>query len=344
MTAPAAPDLNVEVEVQELEGGQVALLVRVPPEPVQAVREQVIAAASKRVNIPGFRKGKAPRHLLERFLDQEYVRQQLIEHLLPEAYDAALKQAEIRPLTDPELDDVELGEDHALTFKATITRRPEVTLGELTGLRATKHVTPVTDEQVEAELEKVRAARAKFAALPEEAVLEKGDLAIVDYEMFVEGEKREQGSATGYPLEVGNDELFPQLNDALPGAKVGESREFEVNYPESHADPDLAGKTASFNVTVQQARRRQLPELDEEFVKQVSDLTTVEELRARVQRTWWPSARAWRCRTSRTRCCGRWWRARTWTCRKPSCSARSSIASRRYPPNSSDVMMTCTNI
>lgn len=283
MSAPATPELNVEVETQELEGGQVALLVRVPPEPVLAARRQVVSAASRRVNIPGFRKGKAPRALLERYLDPEYLQKQLIEHLLPEAYDAAVKQSGVTPLTDPELDDVELADDNALTFKATITRRPEITLGDYQGLKATKYVSPVTDEQVQAELDKVRARAAHHADLPQGASLEVGDLAVVDYDMYLGDEKREQGSTTGYPLEVGADELFPQLNDALPGAALGETRDFEVTYPENHADPELAGKTATFKVTAKQARRRQLSELDDDFAKGVSDLATLDELRARVR-------------------------------------------------------------
>jgi len=283
VSAPATPELNVEVETQELEGGQVALLVRVPPEPVLAARRQVVSAASRRVNIPGFRKGKAPRALLERYLDPEYLQKQLIEHLLPEAYDAAVKQSGVTPLTDPELDDVELADDNALTFKATITRRPEITLGDYQGLKATKYVSPVTDEQVQAELDKVRARAAHHADLPQGASLEVGDLAVVDYDMYLGDEKREQGSTTGYPLEVGADELFPQLNDALPGAALGETRDFEVTYPENHADPELAGKTATFKVTAKQARRRQLSELDDDFAKGVSDLATLDELRARVR-------------------------------------------------------------
>jgi len=124
---------------------------------------------------------------------------------------------------------------------------------------------------------------AKYEALPEGEAVAKGDLVVVDYEMWVEGEKREQGGATGYPLEVGADELFPQLNDLLIGAQQGERREFEQTYPESHADAEVAGKTATFKVTVKVARRRQMPELDDAFAKQVSDLATLQELRDRVQ-------------------------------------------------------------
>lgn len=284
MTTPAKAALEVEVETKELEKGQVELAVRVPPEPVAAARARIVQAAARRANIPGFRKGKAPRALLERYLDQDYIQQQLIESLLEEGYEAAVARAELNTLGRPEVQDAEIGEDGSLTFRITVTRRPEITLGEYKGLKATRYLSPVTEAQVEAELERVRGRLAKYGDLPEGATIEKGDLVIVDYEMYLAGEKWEQGGATGYPLEVGADELFPQLNEALPGARPGEHREFEVTYPESHADKGLAGKTVTFQVTVQQARRRQLPELDDEFAKQVSDLSTLAELGDRVRR------------------------------------------------------------
>lgn len=283
MTTPAKPAVEVEVETTEREGGQVELSVRVAPEPVAAAKERIVQAASRRANVPGFRKGKAPRALLERHLDQDFIKQQVIESLVGEAYDAAVEKAELKTLGSPDVENAELAEDGALVFRVTVTRRPEITLGEYEGLKATRYVTPVTDAQVEAELERVRGRQARYAELPEGAVIEKGDLAVVDYEMEVDGEKREGGGATGYPLEVGADELFPQLNEALLGARPEEAREFEVTYPETHTDEELAGKTAVFKVTVQQARRRQLPELDDEFAKQVSDLSTMAELRERVR-------------------------------------------------------------
>jgi trigger factor len=284
VTTPAKPELEVEVESKELDGGQVELAVRVLPEFVQKARAQVVRVVSRGANIPGFRKGKAPKALLERFLDQDFVKEQIIESMLGDAYDAAVEKAELQVLSRPEIEDAEIGEDGALTFTVTVTRRPEITLGEYKGLKVTRYSTPVTEEQVQAELDRVRGRLAQYADLPEGDSLAKGDLAVVDYEMKVDGETREQGGATGYPLEVGADELFPQLNDALPGLKPGESRDFDVTYPESHTDTELAGKTATFTVTVQQARRRQLPPLDDEFAKKVSDLPTMEELRARVQR------------------------------------------------------------
>jgi trigger factor len=283
VSSPAKPELEVEVEVKELEGGQVELQVRVPPEPVTKVREQVLKAFARGANVPGFRKGKAPRAIIERMVDKDALKEQIVDTLMENAYDAAIEKAEIEPMDRAQLGEAELGEDGGMTFSATMTRRPGIELGEYKGLQATRRVTKVTDEQVEAELNRVRERRASFAELAEGGEIEKGDLVVVDYDMIVDGVKKEDSSAAGYPLEVGADQLFPEMNEALLGAKVTDTREFEVTYPEDHSDESVQGKTATFKATVKEARRRQLPELDDEFAKAVSDLETMEALRQRVR-------------------------------------------------------------
>jgi trigger factor len=283
VTSEAKPELEVEVETEELAGGQVQLRVTVPAEPVARIREDVLKTFSRRANIPGFRKGKVPRSLLERYVDQDALNQEIIETLVGDACEAAIAKAGVEAINRPRVTDAKLTDDGTLAFSATVTRRPKIELGEYKGLKVTRHVTPVTDAQVEAELERLRSRRAQFRELPADGVIEKGDLVVVDYEMLVDGEKREEASASGYPLEVGADELFPEMNDALPGVKVGDVREFQVGYPETHSDASLAGNTATFRVTAKEARRRQLPELDDEFAKQVSDLASLEELRARLR-------------------------------------------------------------
>ena len=283
MTSPAKQELDVQVEVEELEGGQAKLQVTVPAEPVAKVREEVLKTFSRRANIPGFRKGKVPRALLERYVDQDSLRERIIETLVSDAYDAAVEKAGVEPLNRPEIDDAELRDEGTVTFSATVTRRPKIELGEHKGLKVTRHITLVTDVQVDAEMERVRSRRAQFRELPADAAIEKGDLVVVDYEMFLDGEKREEASVAGYPLEIGTDQIFPEMNDALPGAKVGEIRDVQVSYPQDHSNAALAGKTAIFKVTVKEARRRQLPELSDEFAKQVSDLQTLDELRRRIR-------------------------------------------------------------
>ena len=271
------------MEVKPLQGGRVELAVKVLPGPVDRMRQQVLRGFARQAAIPGFRKGRAPLSVVERFVDQEALKREIIDGLLEDAYDAATEKAGVKPLDRARIAGAELGEDGALTFTATLTLRPEVTLGEYKGLSATRRLMRVTEEQVEAELERLRARRAQYQELPEGEGAQRGYLAIVDYEVFVEGQKREDRSASGYPLEVGADQLFPELNDALVGARVGETREFQVSYPADHSDQSLAGKTADIKVTLVAARRRQFPELDDAFARQVSSLETLEALRTRIR-------------------------------------------------------------
>lgn len=283
VSSSEARELEVEVETTPLEGGQVELTVRVPAEPVNKVREEALRAFSRRVSIPGFRRGKAPRAMVERHVDQLALKDQIIESLVGDAYGAALEKAGVKDLGQPRISEADITGEGVLSFKAVVTLQPEITLGEYKGLQATRHITPVTEEQVNSEVDRLRARQGRYAGLPEGAAIEKGDLAVVDYEMLVEGEKREEASAAGYPLEVGADQLFPELNEALVGARPGELRELDVTYPEAHSDKSLAGKTAHFRVTVAQARRRQLPEADDEFARQVSDLADMAALRERIR-------------------------------------------------------------
>jgi len=283
VSSSEARELEVEVETTPLEGGQVELTVRVPAEPVNKVREEALRAFSRRVSIPGFRRGKAPRAMVERHVDQLALKDQIIESLVGDAYGAALEKAGVKDLGQPRISEADITGEGVLSFKAVVTLQPEITLGEYKGLQATRNITPVTEEQVNSEVDRLRARQGRYAGLPEGAAIEKGDLAVVDYEMLVEGEKREEASAAGYPLEVGADQLFPELNEALVGARPGELREFDVTYPEAHSDKSLAGKTAHFRVTVAQARRRQLPEADDEFARQVSDLADMAALRERIR-------------------------------------------------------------
>jgi len=285
VTTPARPDLDVQFETSDLAGGDMELRVTVAAEKVGPIREEVVRGLVRRVNLPGFRKGKAPRALIERQLDQEAVKERIIGALLEDAYDEALERAGVKALGRARIADADIGEGGAFTFKATLTPRPAVTLGEYQGLRATRHVTPVSEGEVDAEIERLRSRFAKFSDLPRGAAIEKGDLVVVDYEGYVEGERYEEASASGYPLEVGVDELFPELNEGLLGAQPGDTREIAVAYGADHYDAGLAGKQVQFRVTVKEARRRQFPEVDAEFAKQVAGLDTAEALRARIRET-----------------------------------------------------------
>ena len=265
MSAPSGPQLEVEFETKELGGGEVELDVRVSPDHVNPIRERLISTFTRRLNLPGFRKGKAPRALVERQLDQERLKEEIVDDLLELAYEQALEKAGIKAVGRARLADAEISDDGEFTFKATVTRRPEITLGGYQGLQVTRRITRVTDAEVEAELGRLRSRYAKFVDLPADEVIEKGDLVLVDYEGSVEGERVEQASASGYPLEVGVDELFPELNQALLGARVGEEKEITTASAPEHFGPEHAGKPVVYQVKAASARRRQFPDLDDAF-------------------------------------------------------------------------------
>lgn len=254
MTTQDKTEVEVEVEVTPLEGGQVELSVRVPPEPVRKVREQVLGAFARRANIPGFRRGKAPRAVVERYVDQDVLKDQIIDSLVADAYEAAREKAAVKALDRARISDADLTGEGALTFKATLTLRPEITLGEYKGLQVTRHITAVTEVQVETELARIRSRHSQFTDLPAEAGIEKGDLAVVDYEMFVDEQKREDASASGYPLEVGADQLFPELNDALLGARPDKTASSRSPTPSSiPTPPSPARRPASTSLSNRRA-------------------------------------------------------------------------------------------
>lgn len=283
MSTPSRPEFEVEVETEELGGGEVQLSVRVPSEEVNRLRRRLVSAFARRLAIPGFRRGKAPRALVEQQVDKQRLEEEIMEQLLEPAYDRAVEKTGIESLGRARISDSTIAEDGSFTFKAALIRRPEIRLGEYRGLKATRHITAVTEAQVEAEMERLRSRYARFVELSEEETLAKGDFALVDYEGYVEEEKVEQASASGYPLEVGADELFPELNEGLLGARVGETKELNVASAPEHLGPEYAGKQIVYRVKVTSARRRELPPVDDEFAKQVSGLDTVEALRERIR-------------------------------------------------------------
>ena len=275
--------MEVQVQVEELEGGESALSVEVPSSVVRETRERVLQELSSRVSLPGFRRGKAPRSLLARYLDEERLREQLLDRLLPQACEAALEKAGIQSLDRPRLEQPELTEEDRLVFKAVVTRKPPVNLPEYKGLKLRKPPAAVGEEQVQAELERLRASHRRFEPVTGRAA-QAGDLAIVDYDLLLEGQVKPGAGAKGYPLVIGSDNLFPQLNDALPGLEVGQTKAVVVSYPADYFDPELAGKQAEFRVTLGEIREQVLPDLDDDFARRASKCQTLQEVRERARR------------------------------------------------------------
>lgn len=269
--------MNVTVERVENEA---TLKITAPAAVVNDGFKKAVAKIANNVNIPGFRKGKAPRNIIEMHYGKEAVKQEAFEIVANKAYSDALDQEKLIPVSDPKVEEstFEEGKDMELTIKVTL--KPEPELGEYKGLHVEKEAVEVTDEAVEDAVNELRKRNAKMVAAEDDAVIEKGDFAIIDFAGTVDGEAFSGGEGKGYPLEVGSNSFIPGFEDQLVGLKKGDSTDVEVTFPEEYFVKELAGKEAVFKVNIQDVKRRELPELTDEYVAANSDFKTVEELRA----------------------------------------------------------------
>lgn len=269
--------MNVTVERVENEA---TLKITAPAAEVNAGYKKAVQKIADQVNIPGFRKGKAPRAIIEMHYGKEAVKQEAFEIVANKAYSEALDQEKLIPVSDPKVEEsvFEEGKDMELTIKVTL--KPEPELGEYKGLHVDKKEVEITDEQVDAQIKDMMGRDAKMVVAEEGAVIEKGDFAIIDFAGTVDGEPFSGGEGKGYPLEVGSNSFIPGFEDQLVGLSKGDSTDVEVTFPEEYFVKDLAGKEAIFKVNIQDVKRKELPELNDEYVASKTDFKTVEELRA----------------------------------------------------------------
>ena len=269
--------MNVTVERVENEA---TLKITAPAAEVNAGYKKAVQKIADQANIPGFRKGKAPRAIIEMHYGKEAVKQEAFEIVANKAYSEALDQEKLIPVSDPKVEEstFEEGKDMELTIKVTL--KPEPELGEYKGLHVEKKEVEVTDEQVDAQIKDMMGRDAKMVVAEEGTVIEKGDFAIIDFAGTVDGEPFSGGEGKGYPLEVGSNSFIPGFEDQLVGLSKGDSTDVEVTFPEDYFVKDLAGKEAIFKVNIQDVKRKELPELNDEYVASKTDFKTVEELRA----------------------------------------------------------------
>lgn len=269
--------MNVTVERVENEA---TLKITAPAAEVNAGYKKAVQKIADQANIPGFRKGKAPRAIIEMHYGKEAVKQEAFEIVANKAYSEALNQEKLIPVSDPKVEEstFEEGKDMELTIKVTL--KPEPELGEYKGLHVEKKEVEVTDEQVGAQIKDMMGRDAKMVVAEEGAVIEKGDFAIIDFAGTVDGEPFSGGEGKGYPLEVGSNSFIPGFEDQLVGLSKGDSTDVEVTFPEDYFVKDLAGKEAIFKVNIQDVKRKELPELNDEYVASKTEFKTVEDLRA----------------------------------------------------------------
>ncbi|MCW1926972.1 trigger factor [Bhargavaea beijingensis] len=271
------------VNWEKQEGNQGLLTFEVPAETFNKGLDQAFKKVVKQVNVPGFRKGKVPRKIFEQMFGVESLYQDAIDAVLPEAYTNAIDEAGISPVAQPEIDVEEIEKGKPVVFKANVTVKPEVKLGEYKGLEVERQDTAVTDEEIEEQLNDRRQGNAEFVIKEDEPAAE-GDTVVIDFEGFTDGEPFEGGKAEGYELELGSGSFIPGFEEQLVGVKAGDSKDVEISFPEEYHAAELAGKPATFKVTVHEVKARELPELDDEFAKEIdSEVESLDALRSKLK-------------------------------------------------------------
>ena len=268
---------------EKQEGNQGTLTVEVPASEFDNALDQAFKKVVKEVQVPGFRKGKVPRKLFEQRFGVESLYQDALDIILPQAYTEAVEEAGIEPVDRPEVDVKQIEKGQDLIFTAEVTVKPEVTLGEYKGLEVEEQSTEVTDEDVQNELTQMQEKQAELV-VKEDAAVENGDTVVMDFEGFVDGEAFEGGQADNYTLEIGSGSFIPGFEEQLVGKKAGEETDVVVTFPEEYHAEDLAGKEATFKVKIHEVKGKELPELDDEFAKDVDeDVESLEELKTKTR-------------------------------------------------------------
>ena len=239
---------------------------------------KVYQKSARYFNIPGFRKGKAPFNIVERMYGDEIFYEDAFNELVPEIYEKEIEENKIEAVSKPNIDIVTMKKGENLVFTAIVQTKPEVKLGKYKGIELKNVEYPVTDEDVEHELSHMQEHNARIITVEDRAVKEK-DIAVIDFEGFVDGKAFEGGKAERHELEIGSKTFIPGFEDQIIGMKIGEEKEINVKFPEDYFSKDLAGKDAMFKVKLHEIKEKQLPELDDEFAKDVSEFNTLEELR-----------------------------------------------------------------
>jgi trigger factor len=264
---------------EKQEGNEGVLTMEVSAEEFETALDKAFKKVVKTVQIPGFRKGKVPRKLFEKRFGVESLYQDAVDIVLPDAYMKAVEETGIQPVDQPEIDVEEIERGETIVFTAKVTVKPEVKLGEYKGLEVEEISAEVTDEDVN---EAIESERSRFAELviKEEGKVEDGDTAVIDFEGFVDGEAFEGGKGENHSLEIGSGQFIPGFEEQLVGKGAGEDTEVTVNFPEDYHAEELAGKEALFKVKIHEIKAKEMPELDDEFAKDVDEeVETLDELK-----------------------------------------------------------------
>ena len=273
----------MNVTTEKIENHKVVLTIEVPAEELDKGIKAACKSLANRVNIPGFRKGKAPRRILEMNIGKEAILDEAFDRVAQKAFDEALKQENLDPVDRPQVDIVTLEEGKDVVFKATITPVPEVTLGEYKGLKVAKDAVEVKDEQVEEQVKNILNHHAKMVDAEEGATVANDDFITLDFKGEVDGVAFAGGEGKDYPLQIGSHSFIDTFEDQLVGLKVGEEKDVNVTFPEEYHAKDLAGKAAVFHCKINSIKHKEMPELTDEFVKASTSYESIEDMKAKLR-------------------------------------------------------------
>lgn len=269
----------MKVAVEEIEGCKRRLAVEAPVEVVQKEWERAYGRVQKQARLPGFRKGHVPRSLVKLHFAAD-VRREVAEQLIPDVYRQAVAEAQLDPVAEPDLQDVRLEEGSPLSFVAVVEVKPEIALGEYTGVEVQHAPAPVTDAEVEATLERLREDQAQFVSVERPAG--PGDMVIVDYTLAPDG--HDPSTAQGYHFVIGSGAVMPEIDQAAVGMRAGEEREVPLRFPDDHRIETLRGRAGRATLRVTEVKEKRLPDLDDEFAKTLGEFETLAAVRDELRR------------------------------------------------------------
>ena len=273
----------MSVQVEKLEKSMAKLTITVEAAKFDAAVDSAYQKNKGKIALPGFRKGKAPRAMIEKMYGTGVFFEDAANELIPEAYETAAKESELEIVAQPEIEVTQMDKGTDFIFTATVAIKPEVTLGDYKGIEVEKKEAEVSEEEITAEIDKAREANSRLITIEDRAT-EDGDTVIIDFDGYVDGKQFEDGYAEDYTLVLGSHSFIDNFEDQLVGKNLGEDVEVNVTFPEEYHVDELKGKPALFKVKIKEIQKKELPELDDDFAQDVSDFDTLDEYKADVEK------------------------------------------------------------
>lgn len=274
--------MSFKVEQLE-EKNMVKLVIEATAEEFEAGLNTAYNKSKSKINVPGFRKGKAPRKIIEQLYGQEVFFEDAANAIIPDAYAKACIESELDIVSQPKISVTQLEKGKPFVFEAEVAVRPEVELGNYKGVEVSKVDTEATDADVEEEIKKVAEQNSRTITVEDRAVKD-GDMTVIDFEGFIDGEAFEGGKGENYPLTIGSHSFIDNFEDQIIGMNIGDEKEINVTFPEDYHAEELKGKPATFKVSVKEIKEKQLPDIDDDFAQDVSDFDTLDEYKANLKK------------------------------------------------------------